>query len=140
MKRTYLSVILLSFLLALGACKQEQMPEGIIPQAEMKEILKSIHLANAMGQRTGNTLEQRNANRQELYNAIFSRFGVDRETFYNSYLYYLDHPEKLDPIYKDIITELNEAEPIENEYEYESRRKKDLGTPKPIDKAGDTSK
>lgn len=105
------------FLLMAG-CAKDERPEGILPPADMKEILKSIHLANALAERKAVGLEERKAEREALYQSILTYHQTTRDTFYTSYLYYLDHPEELDQIYKTIIRELDEQERIEQDLRY----------------------
>lgn len=44
------------------------------------------------------------------YNATFEKHGIDKNTFNLNIKYYIGHPEELEVIYQDIITELSKKQ------------------------------
>lgn len=122
MKRlTYWFIIVYGICICAG-CVTVTIPEDVIPQEKMKILLKEFHLANAISQRLGQSLEERSAGRQELFSAILVREGETRESFLRSYMFYLDHPTFMDEIYSQIVEEFNEEVTIEEDFRYNKLR------------------
>jgi len=115
--------ILFAFGLLGTSCISEEIPEDVLPQEQMRAILKDFHLANAMAQRPGRDLEARKSDREELYSAILSRYDIARKTFFDSYIFYLDHPRILNDMYAKIVEELNEQSTVEQELKYDLMQK-----------------
>ena len=49
-----------------------------------------------------------------LYTRIYKNRGITAQQFKDSYKYYEDHPELLDNIYVQVITELSKREALLN--------------------------
>ncbi|GAB4423960.1 MAG: hypothetical protein OHK0039_40850 [Bacteroidia bacterium] len=95
-------------LLFLSACREQQPPA--IDTALMRELLKDIHLADSWVDAQTGSAEERRALRDALYQEILAKKAVEPQTFFDSYAYYIDHPELLDSIYLYIIEDLVKQE------------------------------
>ena len=54
------------------------------------------------------TIEEEQIN--YYYNATFEKHGIDKNTFDLNIQYYIEHPEELEVIYQDVITELSKKQ------------------------------
>lgn len=91
--------------LVLLACKETQA--DYLPPAQMQEILREIHFADAATERFEAKLQPRNALREDLYDQILERYGISREDFFLSYRYYVEETFMLDSLYGDMIDSFN---------------------------------
>lgn len=98
-----LIIILLSI-----ACMNASVPEGILGEDVMKDILSDVHLTIALTQKPGRSLDQRTADREEIINSILVRHNIDRPTFFQSYDFYMQNPVLLDSIYSRVIRDMDQ--------------------------------
>ncbi|MEM7658589.1 MAG: DUF4296 domain-containing protein [Bacteroidota bacterium] len=107
----YSSLWILGILVLLGllSCAEEAQPQ-LISMEGMKDILIDIHLADAMADQNGGPLLHRKIKREDLYANIFEKYGVEKETFWQTYEYYLKHPVGLDSIYTHVLKDLENME------------------------------
>ena len=91
----------------LGACQQGASTPQMSPK-QMAQVLKDIHLADGWVDQEGGSLDRRNDIRDELYDEILDQYGLNRQTFYQDYQYYINHPLELDTIYLQITAELED--------------------------------
>ncbi len=101
-----LSVILLFLLGCEGG--EREVPEDKIRPERMEEILLDFHVAEAISGKGGGPVSRRSMLREDLQIEILERYGLDKETFFDSYQYYLEHPVLLDSIYSRLIRTLEE--------------------------------
>lgn len=99
-------------LLSLGACNSSvnDAPQNLIPMDKMQYLLRDIHYADGLAKREGendNSIESRT---KILYKEVFAKYNISEEQFFESYNYYLNHVEKLDSIYGNIITEISKEQ------------------------------
>ena len=87
------------------ACDETQ--NDFLPPAQMQEILKEIHFADAATERFEAKIQPRNALREDLYDQILERYGISREDFFLSYRYYVEETFILDSLYGDMIDSFN---------------------------------
>ena len=106
MKRFFPSTSI-AIILFMVACGGQSLPEGILGEEVMKEILSDVHLAIALTQKPGRSIEQRDADREEIINSVLSKYQIDRGEFYNSYEFYVRNPILLDSIYSQLIRDMN---------------------------------
>lgn len=99
----------LFFCLSLLSCQSEneEMPENMIPQAEMVQILADIHTLEA--QVEGQIIYPDTALMTFNYGQeqLLKRHGVTREQFRNSYHYYVTHVKEMNKLYETIIDTLS---------------------------------
>lgn len=84
--------------LILAAC-QVKRPEGVIPEANMENLLYDYHLAKAMGE--GLPYEE-NYKRVLYVDAVFKKHGTTEETFDSSMVWYTRNTELLSKIYEKV--------------------------------------
>ena len=89
----------------LLGCQEETFQP--LPYATVKEVLREFHFADAAAERFEGKQKPRNLLRSELYDQILDRFQLDRETFYQSYYYYLTDSYLLDSMYTQLIDSLD---------------------------------
>lgn len=97
------------FFLVLAACKSDMpsMPSDVLPIDKMKVILADMQIADAVAE----TKVQGGANEavltQEYYSRIYQLHHVTQEDFTKSMKFYEQHPEWLNKLYEEILTELS---------------------------------
>ncbi len=79
---------------------------NLLSHDQMVEILTEFHLADAHVSKNTSNIRYRDYERDLYYDAILNNAKIDRETFYASYDYYIDHPVELDTIYQRIIRDV----------------------------------
>ena len=89
-------------------------PADLIPQDQMIQILADVHVADALvehkfGQQIPN-LPLTNA----LYTRIYQNRHITAAQYKSSYKYYEMHPQLIDNIYTQVITELSKREAVMN--------------------------
>jgi hypothetical protein len=92
--------------LLLAACARQP---GYTPLSEdtMRDVLVDMHLADAVVEVAGGTMNQRDALRDSYTGEILEQRGLDRETFLRSYQYYVRRPEEMNRIYEQVIAALD---------------------------------
>ena len=96
---------ILVFLLLMG-CQWNNNSELIAPEL-MQDVLREMHLADAYVETLASPLGVRNETRDEIYDIILRNRNLSRTRFYESYDYYLTHPEELNEIYQSLINDLD---------------------------------
>ncbi len=104
-------IILSAGLLLFSGCKNDnELPEGIVSEAKMVELLEEIFMAE-------NRLVNLKLNRDttiaifETYEQlIFEKHQIDPEQYKASLTYYYDHTDKLEAIYETLLDSLNVKE------------------------------
>ena len=109
-------LLFIIILFSLCDCKRinDVPPADLIPQEEMIQILADVHVADALveqkfGQQTPN-LPLTNA----LYTRIYQNHHITATQYKSSYKYYEAHPQQMDNIYTQVITELSKRAAILN--------------------------
>lgn len=83
----------------------ESKPEGIIPEEEMAAILADIHIMEGVGDANIRQIIARKNFREDMQDEILKKHGLDRETFFKSYEYYIKNPILMDSMYFRMIKE-----------------------------------
>jgi hypothetical protein len=102
----FFSLLALTLFMACGS--SEERPA--LSTETMGLILTDIHLADAMADQDGGALIHRKIQREELFSNVFEKHSVDRGVFWQSYKYYLIHPEELDSVYSLVLNDLTRME------------------------------
>ena len=102
--KIYLSlfITLLSGLLLIS-CENDIPPENLLDEQMMSDILFDLHLASSYVEGTEQGYHNRQIMKHEMVDGILKERGIDREAFYESYVYYVAHPTVLDSIYERIF-------------------------------------
>jgi len=101
---------ILSLLLLACTAPKTEIPTEILSETAFANILKEIHLAEAIFE-LNKSKELGNA-RNTLannYQAIYKKHDTSSSTFSKSLDYYAKNPEKLEKIYSTILEELNQG-------------------------------
>jgi len=98
-------LIILTF---LYACAREEVsiPDNILPQEKMVQVLTDIHIAEV----TANYKSLADTNKADiksLYSHVYKEHSITAEEYKRSYQFYLDHPTLLNKLYDEVITELS---------------------------------
>ena len=99
-------------LLVLVSCSgKKNLPTGIIEPKKMQQVMwdyiradvySNDFLKKDSSKKMNDTLEN-----IRLQNKVFGFYRITREEFYNSYNYYIDHPEMMDPLMDSMISKQN---------------------------------
>lgn len=107
------------FLLLLTACgNNSQVPDTYIQPDEMRRLFIEIHLAEAIA--NTEVLPDLNPKYRQhrLMDSVLEKRGHERQTFLDSYEFYLSQPVLMDSLYKQVVDTLNkvlvelDAEPV----------------------------
>jgi len=110
MKPYYFFFLLLPL---LCACGNLGAPDSLLTPEEIVPILRDIHIVDAGVDKTNTPLMKRKKQRAALYDEVLVKHDINRETFYNSYQFYIEHPVLMDSIYSRVIDSLNAVLTIE---------------------------
>jgi hypothetical protein len=100
--------IFLLFVLSFVSCKP-QLPDGILSQGEMEDILYDYHLAQTMTDNSTN----RSIDQRTYEDAVLRKYDVKQEQFDASLAYYMRYTEQLQKIYEHVSDRLkDEAESL----------------------------
>ena len=88
----------------MAACKPKTPSQYIQPK-EMEDLLVDFHMARAMGQLHGSYDEQ-TYRKQLCWQAALQKHGVTEAEFDSSLVYYYTHAERLEDIYKQVLSRL----------------------------------
>lgn len=92
----------LILLLALAGCKIKR-PDGVIPEAQMEELLYDYHLAKAMGE---NLSGEENYKKALYVEYVFKKYGTTEAAFDSSMVWYTRNTEVLAKIYEKVNARL----------------------------------
>lgn len=120
-KHNFSIIILLAVL--FGACSEkEQVPDHIIPQSQMTNMMIQIHLLEAKIKRLGISQDSAKVVYNHFESILLKDAGLDSLTYFSSYDYYSDHPKLFAQVYTAVTDSLMEMESKEK-LKFESIRK-----------------
>ena len=91
--------------LSLLACGCDQVPEGIIPQKQMEQVLYDVHLAEGVMEEFPS--RYRNLpSKQGLMAGVFAKNNVTKMQFDSSLVYYSSHLDKYMEVYEAVVIRL----------------------------------
>ena len=105
MKQTLwvLALLMSACCMSLTGCKPS-LPDDVLSQGKMEDILYDYHLALAMVQNEGGDETQR-----FIYkDAVLRKHDVTSAEFDSSMVYYMRHTDKMYTIYKNLSDRLND--------------------------------
>ncbi|HRY99495.1 MAG TPA: DUF4296 domain-containing protein [Bacteroidales bacterium] len=105
-------LILVVFLLVLAACQPsgKERPENIIAPDRMSLVLAEVYITEAVLSNMMIPYDSLQQVREAWFSAVYRKHGIDRATFDSSYHYYETHPDLLEKIQDDAITEMMKRE------------------------------
>lgn len=77
-------------LLGLGACKKEEIPENLLPQERMTDLLYDLTLLNS---RQSNYINADTLVVSHNAIALLNKYDLDSTSFVRQHRYYMDQPE-----------------------------------------------
>lgn len=105
MRNHYLIVLMV--LLAVWSCKPS-LPNDVLSEGKMEDILYDYHLAIAMSQNGVEEDGNKNGNMITYRTAILKKHNVTSAEFDSSMVYYMRHTELLHEVYKNLSERLND--------------------------------
>lgn len=109
MKRLILGFFILIF---VSACKQSQVPEGIIETRKMILVLTDVHLIDSyVSSAAYDSTTQPSAN---YYKVMYNKYKIDSVQLQKSLRYYSRETELLDTMYYQVLKRLETLELMEN--------------------------
>lgn len=115
LKKNIFKFYLVSLVLLLIACEnktENQIKEGIIPEAKMAEIIVDLHLTDATINIKHINKRKNNEKIIKYYSSVLQKHGYSRLQFNESIDFYSIDPEKLDDIYDKVIHELSKKQEL----------------------------
>ncbi|MES1225248.1 MAG: DUF4296 domain-containing protein, partial [Bacteroidota bacterium] len=87
------------------SCSQgeEKLPANILNKEEMVRVLIDIQLADAAVNLSNYGQTKLPADKDKLFEKIYSDHKMNRKKFEESFLYYTNHPDKFEKIYDEVI-------------------------------------
>jgi hypothetical protein len=102
--------IIVSVLL-ITACKDSQpTPDGILAQDKMAMVLADFHIAEASMSLENIQEDSLKKTMNSYYEEIYMIHHISKKQFDDSFHYYEKHPELLDKIYQQVISELSKKQ------------------------------
>jgi cAMP phosphodiesterase len=103
----YKGLICLIGILLLIRCKNEEKPVQLLSEAEMSRVLMEVYINEEKISRLNLNRDSTEKIFELAKPYIFKRIGVSDSVFFESYNYYVAHPEELDKIYAVVVDSLN---------------------------------
>lgn len=91
-----------SVLIFLAACSGNKVPDGIIAQDQMTNLLTDIHIVDGSMYNVMQVPDSLYKYGADKYHMVFNKYHTDSVQFKKSFQYYSAHPEKLQAIYEQI--------------------------------------
>jgi len=92
---------------------KEAIPGGIIEPAKMSEILTDMQIVESALMHIQQSGMNADKYKKTLYNLIFEKHKIKRESFEKSFKYYTkNNIQLLDKIYADVITSLSQKQSL----------------------------
>ena len=107
-------LLFIIILLSLGSCKHltDDKPADLIPQQQMIDILVDIHVADALVEQKYGAQNPNLPLTNALYTRIDQNYHITAAQYKTSYHYYEAHPQLMDKMYEQVITELSKKEAV----------------------------
>jgi len=102
-KKSFLAIIILVAI----SCGSDKVPDAILGEEEMINILIDFHLAQATVQNFRLKLDSAKVVFDIENKYLLDKYQIADSTFTNSYNYYLAHPKELEKIYSAIVDSLS---------------------------------
>src|SRR5690242_13929076 len=112
MRSTFFNWSLIISYCLLGICcrHDSKVPDNLIPQDSMRKVLTDVLIAEAAVPEKNVRPDSLKIQAQKYYLAIFARYHISKERFFESMKYYTRNPDIYDRILTPIIDSLNTLE------------------------------
>jgi hypothetical protein len=97
-------------LMVLAGCGKGSLPDGVISEAGLVNVLVDIHLAESAAAHSRVGADSSRVILGNLFATVFSKHGISRQQLDASLAYYKKDPPVLDRIYEKVIEELTALE------------------------------
>jgi len=81
----------------------------------MTPVLKEFHLADAVADKYTGKFGTRDSLRKAVHAHVLERAGINPAVFYKSYQWYVAHPVEMDSLYAEVLRQLNQQMPEEQQ-------------------------
>ena len=109
-------LLFIIILLSLSGCHgpKDEKPTDLIPEELMIDILTDIHVSDAIVDNKYGTQRPDLPLTNALYSQIYKNYKISAVRYRSSYKYYEAHPELMDKMYTQVITELSKKQALIN--------------------------
>ena len=97
-----------SVLIFLIACKSNKVPNGVIDQGRMTNLLIDIHITDGSMYNIMQVPDSLYKYGSDKYQMIFEKYHTDSAQFRSSFKYYTSHPDKLEAMYEEITKDIKQ--------------------------------
>jgi hypothetical protein len=97
-----------SVLIFLTACSGNKVPDGIIAQNKMTNLLTDIHIVDGSMYNVMQFPDSLYKYGTDKYQVVFRKYHTDSVQFKKSFQYYASNPDKLQAIYDQITTNIKQ--------------------------------
>lgn len=110
MKRLLFGILLC----LLSGCRQgvDKIPANAIPEEKMVMIMADLQIADALVDNRSAPMTTNVPLTNALYKQILHNYGVQPGQFKLTYKYYENHPELMDQLYVQVITEISKKQAV----------------------------
>ena len=104
--RNILTVITVLF--AIACSSPNKIPDDVLSIDKMKPIVWDMMRAGVLAQNLSgiDTVKLRKQS-ESKYQEVFSVYGITKDEFYNSYQYYVEHPDKQKILLDSVVSYAN---------------------------------
>lgn len=126
-----LSVLFLSggmAMLSLASCNSDGIPSNVLQGDKMIDLLVDLHLADGYSSTQYN--DTTGLNSVKMYTSLYKKYNLDSAGIRHNLDYYIEHPDKMIPLYDSVNARLEHLQrvAIKNEserYRIQSERVRD---------------
>ena len=97
-----------SVLIFLTACSGNKIPNGIIAQDKMTNLLTDIHIVDGSMYNVMQLPDSLYKYGTDKYQMVFRKYHTDSLQFRKSFQYYSAHPEKMEAMYEQITANIKQ--------------------------------
>jgi hypothetical protein len=90
-------------LLFIAACSSNKVPDGIIPQKKMTDLLAEVHIIDGSLYTVSQAPDTLYKHGMAQYLELFKKYGTDTLQFKKSMEYYTADPDKMETMYTEIL-------------------------------------
>ena len=117
--------LIILFLIICSISCSRKVASPPLSREKLILIYADIQLAETMNT-NGNKYERpRTLDVMMQYDAIFKKYNITPEEFYDSFSYYREHPKEMDELYEGVVEELTKRESENSKLSVEEKRKAD---------------
>ena len=106
---TFFIIIFSLFLFSFGK-KQERVPENILTEEKMVDVMVDMHLVETASNLKLLPLDSTDLPYREYFASVFVTHGVSKAEFDSSMFHYTTHTEQMNAIYDKVLERLNQME------------------------------